>query len=229
MTDAAREADRTLLERRLRHAGLRGTDRVVVHENRAVVVSVRRDVVRVHRGFAYASDRVLRAVVAFRDGASAGRRRAARRELLAFPVHDYVPPAAVARRRSRLRPGDHETVAALYELHATLNLRHFADRLSEPTFRVSDRMRARLGEIVVDDAGARPPEITLGRWHLERDGWTEVAKTVLHEMVHQWQAETGRRLDHGLDFRHKARAVGIEPSARRRVPPDARGARRWID
>ncbi len=229
MTDAAREADRALLERRLRRAGLRGADRVVVHENRTVVVSVRRDVVRVHRGFAYASDRVLRAVVEFRDGRSPGRRRAAHRELLAFPVHDYVPPAAAARRRPPPSPGDHAVVAALHELHAMLNRRHFADCLSQPTFRLSNRMRSRLGEIVVDDTGARPPEIALGRWHLKRDGWAEVARTVLHEMVHQWQAETGRRLDHGPEFRDKARAVGIEPTARRRVRPGARGARQWID
>ncbi len=32
---------------------------------------------------------------------------------------------------------------------------------------------------------------------------------MLHEMVHQWQAETGLRIDHGRTFRQKAREVGV--------------------
>jgi hypothetical protein len=35
--------------------------------------------------------------------------------------------------------------------------------------------------------------------------------------VHQWQAETGRPVDHGTEFRRKARQVGITP---RTVRPD---------
>jgi hypothetical protein len=42
-----------------------------------------------------------------------------------------------------------------------------------------------------------------------------VAHTVLHEMVHQWQAETGQEADHGPGFRRKAREVGIAPVASR--------------
>ena len=43
--------------------------------------------------------------------------------------------------------------------------------------------------------------------------------TLLHEMVHQWQHETGRVVDHGAEFRRKAREVGITPAARRDVTP----------
>jgi hypothetical protein len=32
---------------------------------------------------------------------------------------------------------------------------------------------------------------------------------MLHEMVHQWQAEMGLRVDHGPTFRRKAREVGV--------------------
>jgi hypothetical protein len=60
-------------------------------------------------------------------------------------------------------------------------------------------------------------QIGISRRHLERDGWDEVRRTLLHEMVHQWQVETGLPLDHGRAFRQKARDVGIEPSSRRRV------------
>jgi hypothetical protein len=40
-----------------------------------------------------------------------------------------------------------------------------------------------------------------------------VEETLLHEMVHQWQAETGQPVDHGRAFRRKAREVGITPRA----------------
>jgi hypothetical protein len=42
-----------------------------------------------------------------------------------------------------------------------------------------------------------------------------VLHTLLHEMVHQWQDETGRAIDHGAGFRAKARDVGIAAAARR--------------
>jgi hypothetical protein len=45
----------------------------------------------------------------------------------------------------------------------------------------------------------------------------EAIKTLLHEMVHQWQDETGRPVDHGAGFREKSRLVGIVPRARRAV------------
>ena len=47
---------------------------------------------------------------------------------------------------------------------------------------------------------------------------------MLHEMVHQWQAETGLVVNHGRSFRLKAVAVGIEPMARRIVARRAPGA-----
>ena len=38
-----------------------------------------------------------------------------------------------------------------------------------------------------------PAEIAISRTHIRRHGWDEALHTLLHEMVHQWQAETGRR------------------------------------
>ena len=77
-------------------------------------------------------------------------------------------------------------------------------------------MRRKLGEIALDSQD-RPEVITLSRRHIDRDGWDQVEVTLLHEMVHQWQAETGLAVDHGPAFRRKARDVGIEPAARRDV------------
>jgi hypothetical protein len=78
-------------------------------------------------------------------------------------------------------------------------------------------MRTRLGEVSVDLRTGRPIEIALSRRHLAEHPWSEVEHTMLHEMVHQWQAETGRSIDHGHTFRQKAREVGVLPAARRAV------------
>ena len=85
-------------------------------------------------------------------------------------------------------------------------------------------MRARLGELSVDIRTGRPIEIAISRKHLTRHPWSEVEHTMLHEMVHQWQAETGLRVDHGPTFREKARSVGVLPRARRGVGRGAEAA-----
>jgi len=110
---------------------------------------------------------------------------------------------------------DRATLAALSRLHAALNREHFGGVLCRPMFRLSDRMRTRLAEVLAEDAG--PIEIGISRRHLEHDGWAEVRRTLLHEMVHQWQVESGLPLDHGPAFRRKAREVGVEAAAKRRV------------
>ena len=67
------------------------------------------------------------------------------------------------------------------------------------------------------DAGDRPVEIAISYRHVTRDGWHEAEQTLLHEMIHQWQAESGRPVDHGAMFRQKAREVGVTPRAMRDV------------
>jgi len=68
-------------------------------------------------------------------------------------------------------------------------------------------MRRKLGHYTLGTD--EPATISISRRHLRRDGWNEVLSTLLHEMVHQWQEETGRPVDHGVEFRRKARLVGI--------------------
>ena len=78
-------------------------------------------------------------------------------------------------------------------------------------------MRRRLGQVTLSHETGVATEIALNRRHVQRDPWPQVEDTLLHEMVHQWQAETGRPVDHGAEFRRKAREVGI---AARAVRPD---------
>lgn len=226
--ELAELADEALLARRLRRLGLVGVAGVEVHQNRTVLVSVTaRHVLRLHQGYAYASDRVLRAVVAFVHPATRRvERRRAESVVTAFPVEQFVPSRPNGNNGRRSRPQDRRIVLRLAALHRRFNRELFGGTLGRVRFRVSDRMRTRLGELTVDARTGRPVEIAVSREHVERDGWEEVCHTLLHEMVHQWQAETGGRMDHGPAFRAKAREVGVSPRARRDVRPSRCAAHR---
>jgi hypothetical protein len=217
---------------RLTRLGLRGVTAIRSHANRTVMVSLTaRRVLRVHRGYAFAPDRVLAAIVGFLDRRrSRLERRAAERVFLAFPVELYVPRGAAARPPERPRPGDLALLHRLYEVHRRLNHAFFGGTLGEIPIRLSGRMRVRLGEVSVDLRTGRPIEIAISRLHIVRHPWDEVEHTMLHEMVHQWQAECGLPVDHGPTFRTKAREVGVLPAARRPLaasaPAERAGARR---
>jgi hypothetical protein len=220
------------LPTRLHLLGLHGVSRVVTHTNRSVMVSIgKRRVLRIHAGYAYASDGVLRAIVRFLDPRlPRAVRRAAERELLAFPVEEYTSSGQTRLRHERPRPGDLLLLHRLSQAFDRFNREHFAGKLSTVPLRLSSRMRSRLGELSVDIRSGQPIEIAISRRHIARHQWSEIEQTLLHEMVHQWQAETGLPVDHGPLFREKARQVGVVPGAKRmpevggtgrRSPPSA--------
>jgi hypothetical protein len=207
-----------LLGHRLKLLGLKNVDQILTHTNRTVMISLTRGVLRLHRGYASAPDRVLRAIVRFLDArVPRAARRGAEREFLGFPVELYAPPTAPPVRRERPRPGDLVWLERLVSLHERLNATHFGRSLGTVPIRLSGRMRTRLGELAVDLRTGRPLEIAISRRHLLRHPWPEVEHTMLHEMVHQWQAESGLAVNHGRTFRQKAVEVGVTPHARRIV------------
>ena len=210
----ALRARTAVLFSRLEELGLRGVDTLVLMRTRRVMVSLIGRTLRVHEGYAEAPESVLRAVVAFAIARSKAERLAAREVILA---HD-VERAPTPRRQEPLRPGDLALMTQLSEAHRQLNRQHFGGALRDVPVRLSGRMATRLGHY---DAGSRhtPPEIVLSRQHIVKHGWREAMHTLLHEMVHQWQHETSRPIDHGPEFRAKAREVGITPAARRDVTP----------
>ena len=217
------EADRALLVSRLCRLGLPQVRDVQLHANRTVLVSLTpRGVLRIHRGYAYAADRTLEAVVTFiRPGANGQARTAARKAIETFPVERYAPRTPGRNGTRRLTSEERRVVAELQRAHADLNRRFFGGRLGHVPIRLSSRMSTRLGEVAVDRTTGRMAEIALNRRHVERDEWREVCETLLHEMVHQWQVESGHVPDHGARFRAKAREVGIVAAARKAVgaPP----------
>lgn len=200
---------------RLQHRGLRGIERIVLTQNRSVVVSVKRGVLRVHAAFVEAPDAIHDAVVRF----VVARTRAAREEAVKTIVAWPLPVGEAVRRPERTHPDDEPLRALLTEWHERLNHEHFGGTLERIPVHVSRRIARRLGQYTPRVAEAQGLErcIAIGRRHIRRDGLPAAIETLLHEMVHQWQDESGRAVDHGPGFRKKALEVGITPRAVRVV------------
>ena len=204
----------------LQSIGMRRIDRCRLTKNRAVMVSFKDGELRVHEGYLDAPAPVLRAIVTFVEGRTAAERRAARQVILTHPVlHLETAP----RPTPRTHDEDRDLSEGFAEWHREFNARHFAGRLRDIPIRVSRRMRSRLGHYTAC-SGSGPAEIAISRHHVLRHGVDEALHTLLHEMIHQWQDETGQPIDHGRTFRQKARELGITPAARRSVT--SRRARR---
>jgi hypothetical protein len=195
----------------LRAHGLRGVQQVVFTRNRRTMVSLAGGVLRVHEGFAVAPPQVQAAIATFATSSNRVKRNAAREIIVTYPV-----PIRSATRRPATQHADDEPMAArLTLLHAQLNLEHFGGALDHLEIQVSRRLARRLGHYTPRSHTGGRGEIVISRRHVRRDGWPEAIHTLLHEMVHQWQDETGRPVDHGSGFRAKCRAVGIAPAATR--------------
>ena len=200
---------------RLYHLGLTPGTPVTVTRNRTVLISWRaRSGLRLHAGYGAAPDQVLSAIVRFVSRRTPRTERIhARRIFMAFPVEQHVPSRPERQRAPRTVPvEDQPVIDRLNGLRDAFNERHFSGMLPAIPIRLSHRMRRRLGELRASQNGTAV-EITISRRHLRRDGWGAVADTLLHEMVHQWQAVHGHPLDHGREFRRKATEVGIAPRA----------------
>ena len=222
----------TMLARRLDLLGLHPVRGIQVTDNRSVMVSLSpKGVLRIHRGYALAPDRILKAVVRFVSPRTPrALRRAAEREILSFRPEDHAAgPPRNRRSPDQPRPGDDEKRERLARLFAEYNARHFGGVLPVLPFRISGRMRTRLGQLCIRHETGEPYEITMSRRHIDRHGWDEAAHTLLHEMVHLWQHRHGHAVDHGPAFRRKAREVGVAGSARRAVRPRRGGRAARLD
>ncbi len=220
-----------LLARRLALLGFFAATSLRLTDNRSVMVSLSpRGVLSIHRGYAVAPDRVLRAVVRFlARGTPRASRRAAERTILAFRPETWAGSPRRPRAPDRPRPGDVTKIERLERLFREYNGRHFGGALPPLPVRISGRMRTRLGQLCLRHETGEPYEITISRRHVDRHGWAEAAHTLLHEMVHLWQHVGGHAVDHGVRFRRKAVELGLVPSARRSIgtPPSRSKAARF--
>jgi hypothetical protein len=203
-----RNADELLAH--LQMLGLKRIDHCRLTHNRNVMVSFRGRDLRVHVGYLGAPREVLEAIVHFVEARTRADRRDAQTRIMAYKIETPREPL----RRERTRPEDEPMAATLCEWHARFNAEHFGGTLKTVPVRVSRRMKSRLGHYsaAAQDVSG---EIAISWRHLRRHGWDDALHTLLHEMVHQWQDETSRPIDHGRAFRVKAREVGIAAAARR--------------
>jgi hypothetical protein len=214
---APEASPRELVEARfldlLRARGLKTIKSLRLTKNSRVMVSFRGDELRVHRGYLDASHEVLDAIIRIVEG----RTKAIRREAGNFVVANApVGISEEPKRRETTHPDDEAWSARLVEEHRRLNAERFGGSLQPIVVRVSRRMKSRLGHYS-PAVGSNAAEIAISRRHIRRHGWPDALDTLVHEMVHQWQAESGLELDHGPGFRKKAREVGIRDRARREV------------
>lgn len=200
-----------LLER-LRGFGLHGIESCRLTRNRTVMVSYRGTELRVNEGYLAAPPELHRAIVAFVCGRTRRERVQARRVIAAHAPIAARPSGRPPPRRPEMHPADRPLAARLRGWHERFNEEHFGGALQPIAIRVSRRMRRRLGHYM-PGSEQESAEIAISRRHVRRDGFDESLRTLLHEMVHQWQHETGQPLDHGRAFRARARAVGIPPRA----------------
>ncbi|HEX4933722.1 MAG TPA: SprT-like domain-containing protein [Gemmatimonadaceae bacterium] len=200
-----------LLER-LRAFGMSGITTLHLTRNRTTLVSFRSGTLRVQEAFTRAPDDVLRAIAVFVSARGAAR-AAAKRTIVAYPIERGAP--ARPPRRTPLHPDDRAMADRLRREHARLNTHHFGGALQPITVTVSRRMKSRLGHYAPARAHPHGAEIAISRRHIRRHGWADAIDTLLHEMVHQWQEESGLPVDHGPAFRRKAAAVGTTPRAKR--------------
>ena len=219
---------------RLRSLGLKRIATCRLTRNANVMVSWRGDELRVHEGYLSASADIHEAIVAFVESRSRAERRSATKRIVAFAGATWRDSG----RRERTRPEDEPLARKLEEWHARLNAEYFGGELRAVPIRVSRRMKSRLGHYTAGETGgprnnggpvdgsAGGPgrqtatglgEIAISWRHVRRHRWEEVVHTLIHEMVHQWQDETGLPIDHGPRFRAKARDVGIDAAAKRAV------------
>ena len=222
LEESPRDGDELL--DRLRILGLRDTERLRLTTNRTVMVSFRARELRVHRGYLAAPREVHAAIVQLVQGRTRASRESARRVILAHHVPVELSRPRRPRAPAPLSDRDALLVQKLGVHHRRLNDLHFDGALRRIEIRLSDKMRTKLGHFAVASTHA-PAHIAISRRHLRR-GWLGALDTLLHEMVHQWQAEQGLKVDHGRHFKAKSRTVGLAeyrvrhraPSAERRAP-----------
>ncbi|HEX2208618.1 MAG TPA: SprT family zinc-dependent metalloprotease [Longimicrobium sp.] len=190
--------------------------RVVFTRNRRIMASVgdRGRELRLNEAFADAPREVLVAVARLfsaRDSRTRGRAKAAVRDFIAnIPLE----PHAVRRRprKRQVTPGDEPYLERLREEFRRINAAHFGGSLPEVPLYLSGAMRRRNGHFC-----SNPLEIVISRTLCTHAHQGEAEHTLRHEMIHLWQHASGKKPDHGPEFRAWARALDVHPRATRRV------------
>lgn len=111
-----------------------------------------------------------------------------------------------------------DVLGRLYVVYHETNERHFAGMLPMVPFRIQTASRPgkvqTIAYCVTDDYVGQPRCIVMDSRCQDGDwDWSEVVSTVKHEMIHVWQAVTGRPVDHGAEFKRMCKVLGINERA----------------
>jgi hypothetical protein len=190
--------------------------RVVYTRNRRIMASVgdRGRELRLNQAFATAPREVLLSVARLfsaRDARTRARAKAAVRDFIAtIPLEPHT-----VRRRPRKRqvmPGDEPHIQRMLAEFRRVNAEHFGGELPEVPLFLSGAMRRRNGHFC-----SHPLEIVISRTLCTHAHPGEAEHTLRHEMIHLWQHASGKKPDHGEEFRAWARRLDVHPRATRRV------------
>lgn len=112
---------------------------------------------------------------------------------------------------------ERKAVARLRGAYIELATLHFDGDLPVVPIELSYRMRKQLAR--VETLGGRPSRLVMSAYHIQTHGWKAARETMLHELVHIWQATAGKPMHHDRRFREQAMRLGIEPGAKERLKP----------
>ncbi len=113
-----------------------------------------------------------------------------------------------------------DALGRLYVLYHETNILRFSGLLpAVPIFIRPNVRRARTaGRVMIaytetNGATGSPRQIVVLESHALSSPWSAVKDTMLHEMIHVWQAQRGEAPGHGDSFRQMARQLRISDRA----------------
>jgi predicted metal-dependent hydrolase len=190
--------------------------KVVYTRNRRIMASVgdRGRELRLNEAFAHAPREVLVAVARLFSARDARTRARAKEAVRAFIAQIPVAPGAVRRkpRTRQVEQGDEPHIQRLRDEFRRVNAAHFGGALPEVPLYLSGQMRRRNGHFC-----SHPLEIVISRSLCTHAHAGQAEHTLRHEMIHLWQHASGKKPDHGPEFRAWARRLDVHPRATRRV------------
>ena len=110
-----------------------------------------------------------------------------------------------------------DVLGRLYVEYHETNDRHFAGLL--PMIPLYIESAARPGKertvafLWADDFTGQPRYIVLDDASVQSESWKAITDTLKHEMIHVWQAVTGRAVNHGPAFKRMAKKLDISQRA----------------
>jgi hypothetical protein len=111
-----------------------------------------------------------------------------------------------------------DVLGRFYVLFHETNDRYFAGLLPCVPITIERIARPRVkqgmvGYTVSSGSDGRPLRIVVDEAHALSGSWADVRDTMLHEVVHVWQAQRGERPHHGASFRAMSKRLGISGKA----------------